>query len=73
MCLILDVHFDEDSGIEFDGGLLSTDLHISDIKGIPTSHKFNLTLFTTIFLQEGLPFLAKKPILKLFASFPYAM
>ena len=73
MRLILDIHFDEDSGIEFDGDLLSTDMYISDIKGIPTADKSNFTLFTTIFLQEVLPFLAKKPILKLSASFPYAM
>ena len=73
MCFVLDIHFNQDSRIELNRGLLSTDVHVSDIKGIPTSHKIMLTFLTTIFLQEVLPFLAKKPILKLSASFPYAM
>jgi hypothetical protein len=65
MRLILYIHFDQDGSIEFDGGLLSNDVDISDVKGIPTSNKSTFILLTTIFLQEVLPFLAKKPILKL--------
>jgi hypothetical protein len=73
MGLILYIHFDQDGGIKLDGGLLSRDVDIGDVKGIPTSNKSALIFLTTIFLQEVLPFLAKKPILKLSASLPYAM